>query len=106
MTRLELIKQIADKFPDDTVALYGLGDAYLADNQFQNAIDTFQKIIRLKPDYTAAYRELGKALAKAGKNEEARDIYRKGIEISQKTGEGQTGKEMKVFLNRLEKIER
>jgi Flp pilus assembly protein TadD len=98
-----MIKQIAEKFPDDPVALYGLGDAYLADGQFENAIQTFQKIIQLKSDYTAAYRELGKALAKAGEIDEAKEIYKKGMDVAQQTGELQTGKEMRVFLNRLEK---
>ncbi len=103
MNRLEMIKQIAEKFPDDPVALYGLGDAYMADGQFENAIQAFQKIIQLKANYTAAYRELGKALAKAGKIEEAKEIYKKGMDVAQLTGELQTGKEMQVFLNRLEK---
>ena len=102
-SRLEMIKQIAEKFPDDPVALYGLGDAYMAEGQYENAIQTFQKVIQIKPDYTAAYRELGKTLAKAGKNEEAKEIYKKGMEVAQQTGELQTGKEMRVFLNRLEK---
>ena len=102
-SRLEMIKKVAEKFPNDPVVLYGLGEAYAANEVYENAIQTFQKIIQIKSDYTAAYRELGKSLAKAGKIEQAKEIYRNGIEVAEKTGELQTGKEMKVFLNRLEK---
>ena len=63
----------------------------------------FREAVRLKPDYSAAYRELGKALVALERPEEAREIYRKGADIACEKGDLQTKKEIEVFLNRLEK---
>ena len=59
--------------------------------------------IRLKPDYSAAHRGLGRALERAGRREETRAAYRKGLEeAARRTGDLQTKKEIEVFLRRLE----
>jgi len=55
----------------------------------------------LKPDYTAAYRGLGRALERAGRPDEARAAYGQGLEVAQRTGDLQTKKEIEVFLRRL-----
>ena len=59
--------------------------------------------VRLKPDYSAAHRGLGRALERAGRIAEAKAAYTKGLEVARTTGDLQTGKEIEVFLRRLEK---
>ena len=53
--------------------------------------------------YTIAHRGLGRALERAGRREETRAAYRKGLEeAARRTGDLQTKKEIEVFLRRLE----
>jgi len=67
------------------------------------AADEYREAIRLKPDYSAAHRGLGRALERAGQIAEARVAYQQGLEVATRAGDLQTGKEIEVFLRRLEK---
>ena len=101
--RIAQFKEVVELFPEDPVARFGLANAYLEAGQAEDAIREFKEILRLKPDYTAAHRGLGRALERAGRVEEAKAAYLTGIEVAARTGDLQTGKEMQVFLKRLEK---
>ena len=99
--RLEQFKELAELDPDDPVVHYGLGSEHLKLGEFADAATAFRRAIALQPDYSAAYRELGKALEKENQREEAIAAYRKGKEVAQQKGDLQTGKEIDVFLKRL-----
>ena len=88
--------------PDDPVVRFGLAAAYLEAGQAENAVREYEETIRLKPDYSAAHRGLGRALERAGRREEALAAYRKGLEVAARTGDLQTKKEIEVFVHRLE----
>ena len=100
-SRLEQFRELAEMDPEDPVVHYGLGSECLKAKLFDEAVRAFRRAIELKLDYSAAYRELGKALEGAGQREEAIAAYHKGKEVAGKTGDLQTGKEMDVFLRRL-----
>lgn len=100
-TKLEQFKELAELDPDDPVVHYGLGSEHLKLGEFADAAAAFRRAIALQPDYSAAYRELGKALEKENHREEAIAAYRKGKEVAQQKGDIQTGKEIDVFLKRL-----
>ena len=55
------------------------------------------------PDYSAAWKLLGKARIACGDNEAAKAAYRQGITVAEKRGDLQAAKEMQVFLKRLER---
>ncbi|OLC90648.1 MAG: hypothetical protein AUG87_13725 [Candidatus Rokubacteria bacterium 13_1_20CM_4_70_14] len=87
--------------PDDPVVRFGLAGAYLDAGLAEEAVAEYREAVRLKPDYTAAYRGLGRALERAGRLDEARAAYGRGLEVARQTGDLQTGKEIEVFLRRL-----
>jgi uncharacterized protein HemY len=103
MDRIEQFKEVIKTDPNDETLHYGLGIECCKADRYAEAVEAFRTAIRLKPDYSAAYRELGKALTKIGQTEEARKIYEEGIVVAEKKGDLQTKKEMQVFLNRLSK---
>ncbi len=49
----------------------GLAAAYLDAGQAEAAATEYAETVRLKPDYSAAYRGLGRALERAGRTAEA-----------------------------------
>ena len=100
--RIAEFKEVADLMPDDPVVRFGLAGAYLDAGQAESAVIEYEETIRLKPDYSAAHRWLGRALERAGRRDEALAAYRKGLEVATRTGDLQTKKEIEVFLRRLE----
>ena len=96
----ELENMIAQN-PNNPLMHYTLGIEYLRAEKPAKATDVLQKAIDLQPDYSAAYRELGKALIKLKSNNKAIDIFNKGIAVAEGKGDIQTAKEMRVFLKRI-----
>src|SRR2546423_4618206 len=101
--RIAQFKEVADEMPNDPEVRFGLAGAYLAAGQAEHAVDEYRETIRLKPDYSAAYRGLGRALERTGRIADAVAAYTQGLAVATKNGDLQTVKEIEVFLRRLEK---
>ena len=86
---------------DNALMRFSLGNAHLNLNEYEQAIEHLAQALRHNPDYSAAWKLYGKALAGAGQNDEAIKAYKQGIEIAENKGDIQAAKEMKVFLKRL-----
>jgi len=68
--------------PNRSIVLSRLGEAYESMGKWQEAADTYQKAIALKPDAAANYNNLGNDLAKLGKVDEARAAYQKYVDLN------------------------
>jgi tetratricopeptide (TPR) repeat protein len=100
-SRIEKLEDFLKDNPGNALLQYSLGVEYLRIGQLERAIAPLRAAIAAKSNYSAAYRELGKALGQARLTEEATAIYRQGIQTAQTNGDLQTAKEMRVFLRRL-----
>jgi Flp pilus assembly protein TadD len=103
LSRLEQFRQIVAMDPNDYFSHFGYASALVEAGQYQEAVREYREALRLKPDYSAAFRDLGKALEKVGARDEAMQVYREGIPVAERNGDLQTLKEMQVFLRRLER---
>ena len=99
--RIDVLKEGIRAEPDDPVGYYVLGMEYAKLHRHLDAIGAFEKALRLLPDYTAAFRELGKSLRDAGRRREAEEMWGKGVVVAQQRGDTQTLKEMLVLLKRM-----
>jgi tetratricopeptide (TPR) repeat protein len=99
--RLELLRNLVAQNPGDSFARYGLAMAYAGAGEHAQAVDEYRKLIEINPKYVAAYYHGGQALEKLGKIEDAREIYRRGIQISTQIGDDHTRGELEAVLDLL-----
>jgi Tfp pilus assembly protein PilF len=100
---IENLERMLASGKDGVLLRYGLGSAYLKDGQPEPATVHLAKAVEYDPGYSAAWKSFGRALAEAGRPEEAATAYQRGIEAAERRGDIQAAKEMKVFLKRLQK---
>lgn len=86
--------------PDTALIRFSLGNAYLNDDPVAAATHLSRAVV-LDPQYSAAWKILGKALSLNGDTAAAIDAYQQGIKIAEENGDKQAAKEMNVFLKRL-----
>jgi Tfp pilus assembly protein PilF len=103
MNAIESFLALLESGRDDALLRFGLGNAYLKAGEPAAAAEHLARAVEHDPDYTAAWKLLGKALAESNQRPAAMDAYRQGIEVAEQRGDVQAGKEMRVFLRRLEK---
>jgi Flp pilus assembly protein TadD len=101
--RAERLRALLADAPDDAMAWFGLGRALLELDRADEAVAPFRRATRLDPEYTAAHRDLGRALLACGEAEAAREALETAAELADRTGDLQTGNEARVFLRRAER---
>jgi predicted Zn-dependent protease len=88
---------------DNALLRFGLANEYLKLGKPEIAIGHLRKAIAHDPKYSAAWKRLGKALADTGRTADAIQAYEEGIRVAEEKGDVQAAKEMRVFLQRLQK---
>ncbi len=101
--RIESLLAMLERGQDSALLRFSLGSEYLGSDEHILAAEHLQHAVELDPNYSAAWKLLGKALSRQNCNAEAIDAYRKGIEVAEANGDRQAAKEMTVFLRRLQK---
>ncbi len=82
---------------------YSLGNEYAKVHDAERAAMHLRRAVELDPEYTAAWKMLGRALAESGHSADALAAYAAGIEVAERRGDKQARKEMEVFAKRLQK---
>ena len=90
---------------DNATLRFALGSEYLKAGVLDKAVGHLSVAVNLDPDYSAAWKLLGKAQTEAGLPAAAIDTYRRGIDVATGRGDQQAVREMQVFLKRLEKAD-
>jgi len=88
---------------DGALLRVSLANALIATGDRAAAIAELHRATGFDVDYSAAWKLLGKILAETGDAAGAVNAYECGIAAAAKRGDKQAGKEMAVFLRRLEK---
>ena len=90
--------------PRDGAALrFSLGNEYLKAGDPASAIGHLSEAVAKDPNYSAAWKLLGKACADAGRLPESLAAYERGIVVAAARGDQQAAKEMTVYARRIRK---
>ncbi len=102
-SRADMFRRLLEKDPNNPMVLYSLGSELFKERKYHEARDHLSRAVRNKPDYSVAYRTLGRTLYELGEDAEARRVFAEGREVAQRNGDLQTVKEIDVFVRRLER---
>ncbi|MFN2455954.1 MAG: tetratricopeptide repeat protein [Pyrinomonadaceae bacterium] len=97
-SRIEVFETMARDQPDDALIHYGLATEYTKLERWNDAVESLRNVIRINPDYTAAYQMLGTALANAGHTDEARRAWTNGVASATRTGAWKARQHMEGLL--------
>lgn len=99
--RIEQIKSMLEKEPEDAFLNYALATEYLAMNEVETAKNIFEKLVREQEEYVATYYHLGKLYEGIGQTKEAEETYEKGMQIALKIKDMHARSELQEALNNL-----
>ncbi len=100
--RLKSLFELYKKDPNDSFVSYGIALEYISAANYDEAEKFLTDIVSNDPDYVPAYMQLARVKENLNKIEEAKDTYKKGIEVAKNNNELRTASEMEEFLSELE----
>ncbi len=104
-SRAKMFSKLLERDPNNPMVLYSLGNELFKEKRYLEAREYLSRAIQNKPDYSVAYRVLGRTLYELGEDAEARGVFDEGREVAERNGDLQTVKEIDVFVRRLQKRE-
>lgn len=85
--RLDILRSFAETRPQDPFPRYALAMELKSSGDNDQAWRTFESLIAAHPDYLASYAPAGEVLLALGRLDDARKVYRQGIEACGRKGE-------------------
>jgi predicted Zn-dependent protease len=85
--KIEQFKKILQIDPKDETLWFGLGKAYMSDQNWAEAIPALEQCIQVKPNYSAAYFALAQSLQQEKNVEKCRAICAEGITVATTNGD-------------------
>lgn len=85
--RLNKLLDFLQDSPDDPFLKYAIAMEYLKAGDTGRALDYFKKLTSEHADYVGTYYHLGKLYEQLDKPDQAREAYKKGMEIAGKAGD-------------------
>jgi len=99
--RLEQLFSFLQADPNDTFTLYSIAYEYMQLRDFPKAIEYFEQLRTVNPNYTGLYYHLGIVYEKVGQPEKGMEIFQKGIEIASEMKDQHALSELKnIYQNR------
>ena len=96
--RIEAMKQFVEQFPDNPFPRYALAMEHKTAGRHDEAIATFEVLAAKLPDYVPTYLQFGMVLTDAGRDDDAREIFKKGIDAAKAKGDAHALSELQGAL--------
>lgn len=85
--KIEQFKKVLQLDPNDETLWFGLGKAYMNDENWEEAISALERCLKVKPTYSAAFFALAQSLQHLGQMEKCRGICDEGIAVATANGD-------------------
>lgn len=102
---VEALQKLIGTPRDSALLRMSIATALLAEDRPAEAEQQLAEATGMEPDYTAAWKQLGKVRLSLDDPEGAREAWQSGIEAARANGDKQAEKEMTVFIRRLDRQE-
>ena len=96
-----MLTQIVNENPNDAFARYGLALEYSKLDDVETAMQHFNRLAKLHPDYAAGYFMAAQLLARVGRTDEAKTFLTQGIAAAARSGNAHAKGEMEDMLAEL-----
>lgn len=103
MTPIERFEAMLANGQDSDMLRLSLGQAYYKSGDYLRSATHLRAAVEQNPDYSVAWKLLGRALAEQGELSAALQAYDAGLAAAKKNGDKQAEKEIGVFRRRLMK---
>ena len=100
---LENLEAMLAAGQDNALLRFTIGNEHLKQGNGRLAADHLRAAVRQDPEYSAAWKVLGRALQSLGDFNEACHAFEQGIATAERRGDIQAAREMRVFLKRARK---
>lgn len=97
-SRIDTLQSLLEQDPSNSRLRYMLAMETLNAGDLEGAVAIFRDILERDSTYSAAYFHGGQTLEKLGRIDEARAIYRQGIEATRLNGDSHTRSELEGAL--------
>jgi tetratricopeptide (TPR) repeat protein len=97
-SRVDKLRAFIAARPDDPFPRYGLALEHRNAGDHAEAWRVFEELMAAHPRYTAAYLHAGNTLVALGRLEEARAVWRTGVQICGQTGDLHARGELEAAL--------
>lgn len=84
--RIDALEGMLEARPDDVRLLFGLAVEYLNGERWSDAVDVLRRYLERVDDEGNAWGRLGEALREVGRDDEAREAYRRGVDAAHRHG--------------------
>ena len=103
MAALDALERMLATGKDSPMLRFSLGNEHLRVGDAAAATAHFEQAVVQDPNYSAAWKMLGKAREAAGDRAGAVEAWQRGVTVATARGDQQAAREMGVFLKRLSK---
>ncbi len=101
-TRMQQLEEMLADDPADPFLHYGLAMEHVSAGDLKGAVQRFRELFAVAPTYLPGYMQAGQTLARLGRADEAREVFRQGIAVAQQQGDQHALGEMQGMLEDLE----
>lgn len=96
--RITALRKLLDRNPNDARALFGLANEYEKEARWSDVVEQLSRYLQVTDDEGNAWGRLAHALRETGRDAEAREAYRKGVQVAQAHGHPSMAAEFEELL--------
>lgn len=94
MDRIAVLSGFIEKNPLDMFSRHALALEYIKLGEISKAINTFEELLTVNPEYVGSYYHLGKCYTQQGDSHKALQVYASGIQIASKVNDQHARREL------------